>query len=80
MQYLIAQIHGYIPFTVLWKNGYLDLCIFTIFQSGETALWYASLKGHMEVVQLLLQKNANVSLCNKVYNANVLVCINEPVS
>ena len=36
-------------------------------QDGNTALILATLKGHVAVVQLILQHNADVSICNKVY-------------
>ena len=36
-------------------------------QDGETALYIAKQKGHMEVVQLLLQIHADVSISKKVY-------------
>ena len=35
-------------------------------QFGRTALYCASRNGHFEVVQLLLQWNANVNICDEV--------------
>lgn len=35
-------------------------------QSGHTALWWAAKRGHVEVVQLLLQHHADISICNVV--------------
>ena len=36
-------------------------------QAGETPLFYASLNGHVAVVQLLLQNNADISICKEVH-------------
>ena len=36
-------------------------------QDGRTALFIAGGKGHMEVMQLLLQKHADVSISTTVY-------------
>ena len=36
-------------------------------QASRTPLFYASWKGHVAVVQLLLQNNADVSICKAVY-------------
>ena len=35
-------------------------------QEGVTALFIASQEGHMTVVRLLLEKGADVNICNKV--------------
>ena len=58
-------------------------------QDGETALFIASWKGHMEVVQLLLQKHADVSISKTVYYNTlyyflhvmyIFICISHHVS
>ena len=36
-------------------------------QHGNTALYWAAEEGHVEVVKLLLQKTADVSIENKVH-------------
>lgn len=43
-----------------------DIHTIIFIQEGETPLFCASLKGHVEVVKLLLERNAAVDLCNQV--------------
>ena len=50
---------------------FLNSISFPCVQSGHTALIIASLRGYMEIVRLLLQEGANVSLCNKVCTTNI---------
>ena len=38
-----------------------------IIQNGQTALFYASMDGHVAVVELLLQKHADISICEMVH-------------
>ena len=60
-------------------NSFLDTCnrhesqfsrcnerVFMHVQDGKTALFIASLKGHADVVKLLLQKKADVHICKEV--------------
>ena len=35
-------------------------------QDGHTPVYLASLKGHVDVVRLLIQNKCNLSLCTKV--------------
>ena len=39
---------------------------------GETALYVASLCGHVEIVKLLIQRKAEVNICKEVYLKIVL--------
>ena len=45
-------------------------------QDGSTALYFASGKGHMEIVQLLLQKYADVSISKMVLYTP---CLNDGI-
>lgn len=40
-------------------------------QEGRTVLFYASMKGHMQVLQQLLQVHANLKIRDKVERCNV---------
>ena len=64
------QTNGYkvlniLPAKIMTCTVYCGVYVYI--QDGETALYIASDKGHVAVVELLLQKHANVSICTKVY-------------
>ena len=42
------------------------MCSFLSIQDGNTALLVAALRGHVAVVQMLLEHNADVTICDKV--------------
>ena len=44
-------------------------------QNGHTALFLSSLKGQVAVVQLLMQRHADVSICSEVWTISVAQCI-----
>ena len=47
---------------------HISLLIVHFIQNGETALYHASKTGQSQVVQLLIEKGANVNEVNKVHN------------
>ena len=48
-------------------QSYSELCSVCMYiQEGRTALYYASWKGHMAVVRLLLKEKVDISICKKV--------------
>ena len=49
------------------------LCIYI--QDGCTALYLASQEGHVAVIQLLLQRHADVSICAEVCTVTLGQCI-----
>ena len=46
---------------------YISILIVHFMQNGETALYHASKTGQSQVVQLLIEKGANVNEVNKVH-------------
>ena len=59
-------IHIYIHVTLTLQFDWWSMTAYVFIQSGQTPLYMASLNGHLPVVQLLLRRRANVSLCKKV--------------
>ena len=51
---------------IAFDSQYAHLPLLCV-QNGQTALFFASWKGYKEVVELLLQKKADVSIRNKVH-------------
>lgn len=43
-------------------------------QFGQTALFFASWNGHVQVVQLLLQQHANIGICDDVSSSLTVLC------
>ena len=61
------------PFLIVMHSALCDVQSYSVLysvcmyiQEGRTALYYASWKGHMAVVHLLLKEKADVSICKKV--------------
>jgi len=63
------------------KSNFLCLSLHSV-QSGNTALTMAALSGCVEVAQLLLQKHADVSICNHVCGLICACCVYDhlPIS
>ena len=57
------------------------MCSFLSIQDGNTALLVAALRGHVAVVQMLLEHNADVTICDKVLILNhLMLTIHEEYS
>ena len=48
---------------------------YTTQEDGRTALFEASLEGHVAIVRLLLEKRADVNICAKVRNVKQVQCL-----
>ena len=55
--------------------GCASLLSNTTQENGRTALFEASLEGHVAIVRLLLEKRADVNICAKVRNATQIQCL-----
>ena len=54
--------------SILWMH-------IVVIQSKRTALWWASYSGHVELVKLLLESNADINLYDKVNNLFYIIYI-----
>jgi len=55
---------------------YIDLVFLFIIQDGKTALYWAVEKGHDDIVQLLLDNDADLENCTKVKKSDSNFCKN----
>lgn len=68
--YIIRPVELHLPITYSFSFSVLIMTfLLSLFhvQNGHTALYNASFNGHMAIVQLLLQRRANVSIRDKVH-------------
>ena len=68
--YILSLMIPSHPFQQLYDYALHDVAYilhtFLSMQDGTTAISYAAMKGHSDVVQLLIQSNADVDLPDKV--------------